>query len=530
MCCKLGNLVRILPIPLFLMVLPLATGISSADDDVLIILTELDGLNQETYQVTDVLEQWFQVLFSDYENVTIERSDLCVGFNETNYAQESVVAQAEGILNGADMVYWGAYMVEGTRIRIALVTQYTHISFTYAVDGSQPRIFTREEAFDLSEVAFTDNPPDLFAVNAYQNLSAVFGNKGDYLTSLTLLNKSIERSGVASDIEVAFLYGDRALLYLRAFGKPDLALDDIDIAIELAPDVIEFQEIRDETLVSIESGGDVEYQLAVATEFEEGSLWYYYAIAVNLDLAERYQEALGFYDEAIAAGGTPEDIASVYIDRSMCNTCMGNYDAAFADAQTALELNPINSTAYARLSEIAEDQGDFMGCIEHLSTGITLEPDAYYLIGNRARVYYHIGELDLAKEDFLRAIELNPGDHDLYFEIGSIHAEQNMYSEAAEYFTEALDYSQLRGEKAYYLALRGGCYMELGDYDSARSDFDEALTFDSGCTKALFFRGVMHYNLNDYPNALLDMQRVLELSNIPAERATAQSVLDEIGY
>lgn len=522
-------LTRVLSMLFLLMPVSSALATSGTDSGILIVLTELAGESPETYQVTGVLHQWLEVLFRDFPDITVERSNLCIGFNPTDYTLESTQAQREGILRKADLLYWGAYMVEGTRIRIALVTQYTTTGYEDPAEGSQPRIFTREEAFNLSEIAPSDEPPDLFAVNAYQNAAMACTHLGEYQKSLELLNMALELSDAAGDTEVAYLFLDRASLYYLAMNAPERALEDIETAIGLAPDVVQFRQLKDELIAIIENSESYEGGVTSDTDIEHGSLHYYYGLAVNMDLAGEYTQALEYYNAAIAAGGAPDVLAGVYTDRSLCYSYLGDYDAAHSDALSALELNPDHVMGYARLSEIAEDRGDHELCVGYLSTGISIEPDNLYMITNRARMHHRLGDLANARIDFQKAIELNPLDADLHYRLGSVFSQEGSLSDAAVCFTRAIDCAELPGEKAYYIASRGGCYLETGDMETAEADFNEALEYDSSCTRAFFFRGLMHYLLEEHNSAIRDMEKVLEFSERPNERSDAQYILDAIG-
>ncbi len=520
----------ILPVLLLMVIAAGAAGGTDTDDAVLVVLCELTGEDPGTYQVTDVLEQWLNTLYSDYGNVTVERSDQSFPFDESDYSWGAAQAQAEGIIREADLVLWGAYMVDGTRIRIALVSQLTYTIFLDPELGSVPSIFTREEAFNISDIAPTDDPPHLFALKAYKWLAWVYSSRGEYDICLSLLNRALAISDMSWSVDVASLLADRAELYLRFFDEPELALNDINAAIELEPDFSSLRSMKDQILARLESGTAVTFSENNETGSQLDSMEYYYTRAVALDLAERYEEALDYYDRTIACGGEDQGMHSVYVDRAMCNTYLGNIDAAVADIQKALELDPNDAWAYARLAEIDEIRGDFTSCLENLNAGIAVDPYNRYLFGNRARVNYHLGNAEAARIDALTSIDLYPADPDMYNLLGTIYAEEGSFDMAIESYSEAIALAELRGEIAVYITNRGACHSELGEYEEALSDLDDAITYDPYYTKAYLFRGVLNYALGDHADAAWDFRKVLELTDDPQLSADAQWYLDDMGF
>lgn len=528
--CLRSNFLHFLIVPVLLTVLTgnlMASG-SSSDDDILIILCELTGENPEQNQVTEVLNQWLDVLYSDYNIVSVERSDLSITFDPVDYSEGSAIAYAEGLQKGADAVLWGAYMVDGTRIRIALVTQITSVILENPVLGASPEIFTGDDAFPISDIAPSENPPELFAINAYQTLAWIYNVRGDNDETLALLNRAIALSDHAGSTTVASLLADRAEHYLVVFDQPEMALNDVNAAFELFPDSPAIITLREQILARLESGEVTEYSEPVDTE--DGSLDYYYSRAVALDVAGRFEEALEYYNAAIEVGGTDAELSALYNDRSLCYSYLGDNDAALTDAEMSIELNPENGWGYARLSELADMNGDYVSALDFLHTAINIEPDNPYFLGNRARVYFYLDNNEAAIADALASAALDPGDSDVHYLLATVYAESGDFENAIDSYTSAIEHEEQRGNIATYLAFRATCYAELGYIDSAYNDFEDAIEMDSNCGSAYFYRGVINYLLEQYPDAVWDFRKVLEISDNPSTRADAQMYIDEMGY
>ena len=419
-------------------------------------------------------------------------------------------------------------MVDGTRIRIALVTQITCVILEDPVLGASPEIFTGDDAFPISEIAPSENPPELFAINAYQALAWIYNIRGDIDETLALLNRAIALSDNAGSTTVASLLADRAELYLVAFDQPEMALNDVNDAIELFPDAQSIVSLREQILNRMETGETAEYSESASPE--EGTWDYYYSSAVALDVAGRFEEALEYFTAAIEAGGTPAELAMVYNDRSLCYSYLGDMDAAISDAEKAIELNPDDGMGYARLSELADLNGDHLSSMEYLNTAISIEPDNPYFLSNRARMYFIVDNYEAAITDAVASAELDPANPEIHYLAASIYAASGDYENALDSYTAAIEREEQRGNIATYLAFRATCYAELGYIESAYEDFEDAIEMDSNCGHAYYYRGIVNYLTEQFPDAAWDFRKVLEISDNPNTRAEVQMYLDEMGY
>jgi len=520
--------ILLLPLLLGILAGDAAASESSSDDDILIILCELTGGNSEQIRVTEVLKQWLDVIYGDYDNVTVERSDLSIVFNQRDYSDGSAIANAEGLQKNADVVLWGAYMVEGTGVRIALITQLTCMNHEDPVLGAAPEIFSGDDAFSISDIAPSENPPELFRINAYQTLAWIYSCRGEMEETLALMNRALDLSDYAGDITISSLLLGRAELYLDAFDQPELALNDINTAFELSPESQSIILLREQILARLESSEALEYSEPIESEY--GSLDYYFSRAAAMNLAGRFEEALEYYNAAIEVGGTDTELSSLYIDRSLCYSYLGDNDAALADAELSIELNPESGWGYARLSELADMNGDYESALDLLHTAISIESDNPYFLGNRARVYFYLDNNEAAIADARASVELDPGDPDIHYLLATVYAESGDFENAIDSYTAAIEHEEQRGNIATYLAFRATCYAELGYIDSAYDDFEDAIEMDSYCDSAYFYRGIINYLQEQYPDAAWDFRKVLEISDNPNTRADAQVYLDEMGY
>jgi cellulose synthase operon protein C len=136
---------------------------------------------------------------------------------------------------------------------------------------------------------------------------------------------------------------------------------------------------------------------------------------------------------------------------------LGELDRAGAEWQQAVRLQPNMAEAYRALAGLALQKGDMSGLEQYASEIVRLQPaspDGYALrsisLMNRKR--YPAAELDARK-----AIEIAPQLPVGYVEIGNMSAQQQKYSDAANWYEQALSrdpssVDALRGLVTVYVA------------------------------------------------------------------------------
>lgn len=116
-----------------------------------------------------------------------------------------------------------------------------------------------------------------------------------------------------------------------------------------------------------------------------------------------YKEALAYIERAISMDSTK----SQYIPlKANILYEMGNTKEAIAEWDKHQALYPEYGFGYYRRGWFKEMNGDYDGAIEDLTLSVTLDPDAAYSYVTRGDIYQKIGKEELAKEDFMKAIEI----------------------------------------------------------------------------------------------------------------------------
>ena len=132
-----------------------------------------------------------------------------------------------------------------------------------------------------------------------------------------------------------------------------------------------------------------------------------------------YEAALADYDMAIQLN---PDNAQVFYNRGLVGMELKRYPDALADFNKVIELNPNNANAYNNRGNVQVKLEQYEEALNDYDAAIRLNPDhaaAYY---HRGDVKVKLGNLNLASEDLHQALQLAAqiGDANLIVRIGEL--------------------------------------------------------------------------------------------------------------
>jgi tetratricopeptide (TPR) repeat protein len=165
---------------------------------------------------------------------------------------------------------------------------------------------------------------------------------------------------------------------------------------------------------------------------------------------DRGEEALSILSEGIeTAGGTAEEIASLYNQRGNCQVELKSYSSAVLDYEKALELVPERRDYMQNCAACCIELDMIMRAEELLNRLLEEEETAslYNLTGNLAVV---TGEFERARLAYLEGLKLEGDNRELKLNLLSLYVETGKYQEAKDLLTEILDWESLP-ERAEHL-------------------------------------------------------------------------------
>jgi tetratricopeptide (TPR) repeat protein len=183
-----------------------------------------------------------------------------------------------------------------------------------------------------------------------------------------------------------------------------------------------------------------EFVFAIDPEFDFG----YYTKARSLRFLDRFDEALETIEIALSLD---TDNASYYSELGRIFILMDRFDEASSAYETALELNPSNAIAIVGMGDVAYFSGDVAGSIDYYTEALNLDPTYTYALYSRAYSYKDLNQPELAVDDLLAALEIDP-DYldvlqtlgDVYFILGDIQNAQLRYQEYLDKGGQPQDY------------------------------------------------------------------------------------------
>ncbi|MBN1533577.1 MAG: tetratricopeptide repeat protein [Spirochaetes bacterium] len=133
---------------------------------------------------------------------------------------------------------------------------------------------------------------------------------------------------------------------------------------------------------------------------------YYYRKGVELDDRKEYDEAMQYYDRAVASDPA---YVRAYNDRGVIRKNRKAYEEAVADFDKAIELDATFAKAYINRGNCHMAQRRYDRAIEDYDRAIAVEPSSAVAHYNRGNGYLKKRMLRKADEDFARAAEIDPG-------------------------------------------------------------------------------------------------------------------------
>jgi lipoprotein NlpI len=123
------------------------------------------------------------------------------------------------------------------------------------------------------------------------------------------------------------------------------------------------------------------------------------------------QLAIGGCTRIIDSGRfSGSNLAIAYHNRGIARTNRGEYDAAIADLDMAISVNPQAAKAFTSRGIAWHARGDYEHAIADYDAATRLDPRDILAVNNRGLARYFQGEFALAARDFARARQMSEPD------------------------------------------------------------------------------------------------------------------------
>lgn len=231
-------------------------------------------------------------------------------------------------------------------------------------------------------------------------------------------------------------------------------------------------------------------------------------------------------------------------------------DAALAELQRAVELDPSLAVAYSNIGLIYRRRGEYDKAIENFVEAVRYNPTSFDDTSHLAQLYQFTHRLKDAIRAYLHAIDLRPQDFDANLNLGVCYQRKGDYPQAVKQFEQAIELDAnrphayvnlgvaLASQGKYYEAVRA--YKEALERDNhqpevlvnlahayikqdrlkiGRETLRQAILLDPEFAAAHEAMGYCQYLLKDYEKAEVSYKQALACDS---QRARAQAGLGSV--
>lgn len=295
------------------------------------------------------------------------------------------------------------------------------------------------------------------------------------------------------------------------------------------------------------------------------------ALAINPSLFQAFLSRAAYYgmkgrfskgimscNEAIKL--QPRSVRA-YLYRGALKYNIKAYSLAVKDSTEAVAIDCKCSLAYFNRAVCYHEMRYFQKALMDYGTVMLLEEERNLkVLQNRGLLYYEIGDIENALQDFLAASKVSPNDPHIRHTLGLCYHRLNRLQESVSSYNDALridpffveafngrgnalmdfghDDGTVLGRRDYLKALHldplclsarvnlGYNLQVEGRFQAAWKLFSSAISIDSGCQSALEGRAVVNLQMSNTFGAFVDMNEAIKISKT-AEMLTNRGVVQQ---
>lgn len=161
-------------------------------------------------------------------------------------------------------------------------------------------------------------------------------------------------------------------------------------------------------------------------------------------------------------------------------------------------------------------QGKYEEAILAYNEVVKMRPSDMKSIYNRGRSYEEVGKLAEAKEDFERALKIDPTSENVLISIGSWYYNKQDF-EAAEYHYQLALKNHPNSAQSNFQVARAE--QKLGKAGQAFQHYNTAININKNFGEAYLYRGALNIQLNRKSSGCADLKTALSLGVAEAEKA-----------
>ena len=135
---------------------------------------------------------------------------------------------------------------------------------------------------------------------------------------------------------------------------------------------------------------------------------------------------------------------------------------------------------------------------------------------NRGRAYEDLGELEKAKDDFLKVLDIDRENIKANLSMGQYCYDKEEYNKAQAFLDKVI---AIDGRVSNAWLLKGRCYHQQGDFKEAQKNYNLAIDLNPKNAIAFLYRGALKIAMNRKKSACNDLHRAKALGAKGADNA-----------
>ncbi len=210
-----------------------------------------------------------------------------------------------------------------------------------------------------------------------------------------------------------------------------------------------------------------------------------------------------------------------------------DYGAAYQHLSAAVqwdskgELAPMHVTAHLRMGEIKEMRSDWRGALQHYQRVTQWDAENIEATIKQGALHFRLGETGPAISQLQRALELEPGNLETYYQLYSIYRLGGMEREAVEHL-RLLKAGESPEVLAELFARHGTENFRFARYDEAINDYQLSLQFSREQVLPYLLLGDLYYYQEQKHTALEMWTRGYWAKPAPELEERLLRVLEEV--
>ncbi len=216
---------------------------------------------------------------------------------------------------------------------------------------------------------------------------------------------------------------------------------------------------------------------------------------------------------------SPDD-SDALLQRGITLRIQKKFAEAIADFTHIIRLNDKSVDAYNERALAHSDANDQNSALADLNKAIELDGKNMVLLAERATVLTLLNQFDKSINDWVAALKLSPNNSFIINQLGIVLMKKGNFAKAAEAFSQS---SRLNRNDPVAHSNLGFALKATGKFADAVKAFSDAIqlapegTAQFNVVHTYFGRGVSERELKDFPSAIKDLSKAIQLNGKDGE-------------